>query len=71
MVKYRFTGHETFPCRYPWLPKAVAALRKRTDLFNNMDEAIVALGVGKQMARAIRFWVEAAKMVEKEKKRGF
>ncbi len=66
MVKYRFTGHETFPCRYPWLPKAVAALRKRTDLFKDIDEAIVVLGVGKQMARAIRFWVEAAKVVEKE-----
>ena len=66
MVKYRFTGHETFPCRYPWLPKAVAVLRKRNDLFKNIDEAIVALGVGKQMARAIRFWVEAAKVVEKQ-----
>ena len=72
-MKYRFTGHETFPCRYPWLPKAVAALekkseQKKSDLFRDIDEAIVVLGVGKQMARAIRFWVEAAKVVEKQKK---
>ena len=63
---YRFTGHETFPCRYTWLPKAVAALENKPDLFRDIDEAIVALGVGKQMARAIRFWVEAAKVVEKK-----
>ena len=63
---YRFTGHETFPCRYPWLPKAIAVLEKKSDLFRDIDEAIVVLGVGKQMARAIRFWVEAAKVVEKK-----
>ena len=67
----RFTGHETFPCRYPWLPKAVAALQDKPDLFRNIDEAIVTLGVGKQMARAIRFWIEAAKVVEKQEKGNF
>ena len=66
MAQYRFTGHETFPCRYPWLPKAVNTLKNYQDLFKNIDEAIVRLGVGKQMARAIRFWVEAAKVVEKQ-----
>ena len=70
-MMYRFTGHETFPCRYPWLPKAVAALQKKSDLFRDIDEAIVVLGVGKQMARAIRFWVEAAKVVEKQKNGDF
>ena len=65
-MMYRFTGHETFPCRYPWLPKAVAALEKKSDLFKDIDEAIVTLGVGKQMARAIKFWVEAAKVVKKK-----
>ena len=68
---YRFTGHETFPCRYTWLPKTVAALENKPDLFRNIDEAIVALGVGKQMARAIRFWVEAAKVVKKQEKGDF
>ena len=66
MAQYRFTGHETFPCRYPWLPKAVNTLKNHQGLFKNIDEAIVRLGVGKQMARAIRFWVEAAKVVEKQ-----
>ena len=68
MIKYRFTGHETFPCRYPWLPKAVTALDGKSDLFKNIDNAIVQLGVGKQMAKAIKFWVEAAKFVQKKEK---
>ena len=67
----RFTGHETFPCRYTWLPKAVAALDDNPDLFGDIDNAIVVLGVGKQMARAIRFWVEAAKVVERGEKGDF
>ena len=67
----RFTGHETFPCRYTWLPKAVTALDENPHLFRDIDDAIVALGVGKQMARAIRFWVEAAKVVERGKKGDF
>ena len=72
MAQYRFTGHETFPCRYPWLPKAVNALQKpqHRHLFKDIDDAIVILGVGKQMARAIRFWVQAAKVVEKQKEGG-
>lgn len=28
---YRFSGHETFPCRYTWLPKAVVALQEVKD----------------------------------------
>lgn len=72
MTQYRFTGHETFPCRYPWLPKAVNALQKpqHRHLFKDIDDAIVVLGVGKQMARAIRFWVQAAKVVEKQEEGG-
>ena len=71
MKAFRFTGHETFPCRYPWIPKAVTALKDQPDLFKDIDNAIVRLGVGKQMTRAIRFWVEAAKFVEKQEKGDF
>lgn len=67
-MTYRFTGHETFPCRYPWLPKAVKAIDKYSDLFTDIDTAIMHLGVGKQMVSAIKFWVEAAKFAEKKEK---
>ena len=67
-MKYKYSGHGTFPCRYTWLPKAVIALKDKPQLFNDVDEAMVELGVGKQMVRAIRFWVEAAKIAEKKEK---
>ena len=70
-MRYRFSGHGTFPCRYTWLPKAVVALQKNRHLFKDVDKAMVVLGVGKQMARAIRFWTEAAKVVEKQEKGDF
>jgi hypothetical protein len=56
---YRISGHETFPFRYTWLPKAVRGLTKNPRLFSDEDEAMVALGVGKNMVRSIRFWAQA------------
>lgn len=58
--KFRFSGHETFPCRYAWLPKVVSNLNRQPDLFADEDNAMVELGVGKNMVRAIRFWADAA-----------
>jgi len=61
---YRISGHETFPFRYTWLPKAVRGLSKNPQLFSNEDQAMVDLGVGKNMVRALRFWAQAAGVVE-------
>jgi hypothetical protein len=58
----RFSGHESFPCRYAWLPKAVAAVAAKRDLFADEEQAMEELGVGKNMVRSIRFWVEATGM---------
>jgi hypothetical protein len=57
---YKFTGHETFPCRYAWLPKAFAAINADPTAFADDEQAMVVMGVGKNMVRAIRFWVQAA-----------
>ncbi len=59
---YRISGHESFPCRYTWLPKAVRGLSAAPDLFSNEERAMVDLGVGKNMVHAIRFWSQAAGM---------
>lgn len=50
-----FAGHETFPLRYTWLPKSVAHVAADPRVFLRED-AMVALGVGKNMVRAIRHW---------------
>ena len=54
----RFSGHETFACRYAWLPKAYRALLKDPAQFADEDAAMVELGLGKNMVRSLRFWVE-------------
>lgn len=56
---YRFSGHETFACRYAWLPKAHRAIKTDPHIFFNEDAAMVELGIGKNMVRALRFWVDA------------
>jgi Protein of unknown function (DUF4007) len=57
--RYRYSGHGTFPFRYTWLPKAIRSLNEHSNLFCDPDDAMVRLGVGKNMVRAIRFWVDA------------
>jgi hypothetical protein len=67
----RFTGHESFACRYAWLPKAYRELRVDPSLFADEDQAMVRLGVGKNMVRSIRFWVEVMGVAEPTGSRTF
>lgn len=64
-VSFRFSGHETFVCRYAWLPKGANAVSSDSSILtsNREDEAMVELGVGKNMVRSIRFWAEASDVV--------
>jgi hypothetical protein len=63
--KFRFSGHETFACRYAWLPKAAREVCRDQLIFlsTKEDEAMVELGVGKNMVRSIRFWAEATEVI--------
>lgn len=55
----RFSGHETFACRFAWLPKAVRLIARDRKALSDDDNAILELGLGKNMVRALRFWLEA------------
>lgn len=63
-VSYKFSGHETFPCRYAWLPKGYSAIVNDPTTFSNIDNAMVSLGIGKNMVRALRFWIQAMGIAE-------
>lgn len=63
-MSYRISGHESFPCRYAWLPKAVKWVEEKPHLFVDEQQAMVDLGVGKNMVRSIRFWAQAAGVIE-------
>ena len=59
---YRISGHESFPCRYTWLPKAVQGLSRDSRLFADEEKAMVDLGLGKNMVRSVKFWAQVAGM---------
>lgn len=62
-VPHSFSGHETFPFRYPWLKKGFDAVRDDSCVFQR-DDAMTTLGVGKNMVRSIRHWCLAAGILE-------
>ena len=57
-----FGRHETFPLRFGWLTKGVGAWTENRNVFEE-EEAIVKLGVGKNMVDAIRYWMIASQIV--------
>ncbi len=59
----RFSGHESFACRYAWLPKAYRALKREPDLFSREEDAMLELGLGKNMVKSLRFWIEVMGLV--------
>lgn len=58
-VKPRFSGHETFACRFAWLPKAVRLILEDPGALSDDDTAMLELGLGKNMVRSLRFWLDA------------
>jgi hypothetical protein len=62
-MKIKFTGHDTFPLKYGWLYKAAKYIHdegKFPGTSNvDMEKAVVSLGVGKNMVKAIQYWSEA------------
>ena len=58
-VRPRFSGHETFACRFAWLPKAVRLIARDPAAMLDDERAILELGLGKNMVRSLRFWLEA------------
>ncbi|OUS29081.1 hypothetical protein A9Q98_06315 [Thalassotalea sp. 42_200_T64] len=67
-MKAKFTGHDTFPFRYGWNYKAVNHLNSGGKLQTSNDEktqeAIIELGVGKNMVNAIKYWAEATSAIK-------
>lgn len=58
-----FGGHEKFVFRHGWLKKGVDAVDADPRIFAD-DQALVTLGVGKNMVRSIRHWCLATNLIE-------
>jgi len=60
--KFTFSGHDSFQCRQLWLKKGYDYVQEGRN-FNNED-AVVQLGVGKNMVSSIRFWLKAFNIID-------
>src|SRR3546814_3944020 len=49
-----FSGHESFACRYGWLPKLYEAISDDPALFSSDERAILKLGLGRNMVKSIQ-----------------
>ncbi len=63
-LKLTFTGHETFYCKNLWLKKGYDFIIQ--DKKFNSEDAIVDLGVGKNMINSIKFWLKAFTLTKTE-----
>ncbi len=61
-VKYTFSGHDSFQCRQLWLKKGYDYIREGKSF--NDEDAVVKLGVGKNMVSAIRYWMKAFNVID-------
>jgi hypothetical protein len=63
-IKLTFSGHDTFHCRYLWLKKGYDFIKEGNKFTEN--DAVVKLGVGKNMVSSIAFWMKAFGIVNKD-----
>lgn len=64
MARPIFSGHESFACKSHWLKRGYDfAMAGRN--FND-DDAVVHLGVGKNMVASIRFWLKAVGLLKED-----
>lgn len=63
--KLSFTGHDSFHCRAFWLKKGYDFV-KNGGQFN--DNAVVELGVGRNMVNAIRYWMRCFGLTDENDK---
>lgn len=59
----RFGGHETFAIREGWLHKGLRTLNENPELFGE-DDIADYLGVGRNMGKSIRHWLQATQLAE-------
>lgn len=60
-IKYTFSGHDSFQCRQLWLKKGYDYVQAGRSF--NEEDAVVQLGVGKNMVSSIRFWLKAFNII--------
>lgn len=66
----KFARHETFPFREGWIAKGFRKIEEgQPDVFSKED-AIEQLGIGSNMVRSLRYWMQAVGLTEEVKAKG-
>lgn len=61
-LRYVFSGHDSFQCRQLWLKKGYDFVLSGKNF--NDEDAVIQLGVGKNMVSSIRFWLKAFNIID-------
>lgn len=67
--KYRFKGHGSFTIREGWLNKGLIAVRDNPKVFAE-NAGVDKLGVGPNMAQAIRYWLRCSGLTQDRPREG-
>lgn len=67
MSVFKLRGHEKFPLREGWLNKGLNGVQQDSRIFSRKD-ATDCLGVGSNMVKAIRYWMQAFRLLEESNK---
>ncbi len=59
-----FSGHETFRCKTHWLKRGYDFICNEGNF--NDEDAVVSLGVGKNMVSSIKYWMKAFDFIDAE-----
>ena len=65
-IKYTFSGHDSFQCLQLWLKKGYDYIQSNKSF--NDEDAVVKLGVGKNMVSAISYWMKAFNIIDSKDK---
>lgn len=69
MARPIFSGHESFACKSHWLKRGFDFVLAEHNF--NSDDAVVYLGVGKNMVASIKFWLKAFGLLDNEELAGY
>ncbi|MCX9158535.1 DUF4007 family protein [Niveibacterium sp. 24ML] len=65
-LEERFSGHESFVCRYGWLPKVFRAVGQNPTILKDELGAMHTLGIGRNMVKSLQFWGESTGVIERD-----
>lgn len=68
-IKYKIKGHESFYIRDGWMRKGMKQVEKHSALFSSSN-AVDRLGVGANMVKSIRYWLQVTHLTEEKAVKG-